>query len=368
MLKSSEPLVSVQVLRALAALVVVFAHLPAELGQLGIAKPFPSFILGASGVDLFFVISGFIMVYASEPLFGQPGASATFFKRRLIRIVPLYWVATSYQFYLVMQVTPDLSFRHLTWGNVFGSYLFLPLLRPDGNTDPILGVGWTLSWEMYFYVIFAAAVMLPRRFAVLAVTAFFWGAINLPPLFKIPISNPLTVWFGSTAYEFAFGMWIALAYREGLRLPAWLSGLLIASGVALLVYTDYDAFRTIGRVTGWGGGAAMIIAGVTLANVKPATAKIWIALALLGDASYALYLFHGFSADIIIAAAPYVVQHPRLMQNEWLWGGLLMATAVAMALLIHSVLERPLTKFLQRRLVAAPRVQSTPAQVRDRLV
>jgi exopolysaccharide production protein ExoZ len=364
--KNSDQLVSIQVLRAVAALVVAFAHLPAQLGLLGVSEPFPSYILGASGVDLFFVISGFIMVYSSEPLYGKAASPATFIKRRLIRIVPLYWIATSYQLYAMLQVSRDLSFNNLTWTNVLGSYLFLPLLRPNGDTDPVLGVGWTLSYEMFFYVIFAVAVLLPRRFAVVAVTASFWAAINLPAYLGIAIHNPFTVWFGPTIYEFVFGMWIALAYREGLRIPAWLSGLLIAGGAALIFRTNYDGFATIGRVNGWGGGAAMIVTGFTLANVKPATARIWIALALLGDASYALYLLHGFSADFVAPALLHVSHHiPGLMHQVWLCAALLMVTAVVVALAVHLCFERPITKFLQRRLAAAPRTPLTEPQVSD---
>jgi exopolysaccharide production protein ExoZ len=301
------------------------------------------------------VISGFIMVYASEPLFGQAGAPAAFFTRRLIRIVPLYWIATSYQLYLMLQAS-NLSFNNLTWTNVLGSYLFLPLLRPNGDTDPVLGVGWTLSYEMFFYVVFAAAVILPRRFAVVAVTAVFWAAINLPPLISVPIPNPFNVWFGATIYEFVFGMWIALAYREGLRVPAWLSGVLIAAGAALIFRTNEDGFATFGRVTGWGGGAAMIIAGFTLADVRPATAKIWIALALLGDASYALYLLHGFSPDFLLPSLTHLSHHlPGLTHNIWFCAALLMATAIAVAVAVHFWFERPLAKLLQRLLLRAPR-------------
>jgi exopolysaccharide production protein ExoZ len=82
-LPRSSTIGAVQGLRAAAALMVVVAHVV------------PSFVIGQAGVDIFFVISGFIMVYASERAFGQPGASSLFISRRLIRIVPLYWATTA---------------------------------------------------------------------------------------------------------------------------------------------------------------------------------------------------------------------------------------------------------------------------------
>jgi hypothetical protein len=81
---------SIQVLRALAALAVAFAHIWPVFAQYSQPDAVPNFILGAAGVDLFFVISGFIMVYTSEPMFGQPGAPTNFLLRRIIRIVLRY--------------------------------------------------------------------------------------------------------------------------------------------------------------------------------------------------------------------------------------------------------------------------------------
>ncbi|SRR6266571_871351 len=86
---------SIQILRAVAALLVLAGHLWATLAWLGKPDALPNFVAGAAGVDLFFVISGFVMVHSSEKFFGQPGGSVQFLLRRLARIVPLYWVATT---------------------------------------------------------------------------------------------------------------------------------------------------------------------------------------------------------------------------------------------------------------------------------
>jgi exopolysaccharide production protein ExoZ len=348
--RASPQLVSIQVLRAVAALVVTFAHLWPHFEVFGLGDRFPNFILGASGVDLFFVISGFIMVYASEPLFGRSGAPARFFIRRLIRILPLYWLATSAVLLTYLAVAPNLSLHNLTWTNVVASYLFVPLPRPDGTTAPVLGVGWTLNFEMFFYVVFAAAVALPRRAAVAAVTLFFIVAVNSP----VALPSPFRDWFVSTIYEFAFGMGIALAFREGLRVPAWLSAVLIAVGVGLMIRTDWDGFATIGRVTGWGGGAAMIVAGCALADVRPATGRVWLALAFLGDASYALYLLHTFA---LRAVFPILAPTGRI----WLCALVGMIAAIGSAIAAYLFLEKPIARFLKRGLGQQPVLEMNPA-------
>ena len=92
----SPTLKSIQVLRAVAAIAVLTLHAANEkvsfLG--GDPAPFKNFVLGAAGVDLFFVISGFVMVYSSESLFGRADGPLSFFLRRLARIAPLYWAVT----------------------------------------------------------------------------------------------------------------------------------------------------------------------------------------------------------------------------------------------------------------------------------
>jgi exopolysaccharide production protein ExoZ len=91
--RSDSSLVSIQAVRAIASLLVFWGH-AINAVNLEVAAEFPP-LYGQFGVDLFFVISGFVMVYASERLFGRAGAPITFFTRRLARIVPLYWATTA---------------------------------------------------------------------------------------------------------------------------------------------------------------------------------------------------------------------------------------------------------------------------------
>ena len=139
----------IQMLRALAAFMVAVHHVQpdaAALARLGGRSFTPSEMLPwMAGVDIFFVVSGFIMVHASERLFDQPGASALFLKRRLVRIVPLYWAATTL-FLLVGLVIPAmLNSTAPTPSQIAASYLFWPAVASSGLVQPVYSLGWTLN-------------------------------------------------------------------------------------------------------------------------------------------------------------------------------------------------------------------------------
>src|SRR5262249_37013005 len=158
---------------------------------------------------LFFVISGFVMVYSSERLFGRPGAPIKFFARRLARILPLYWAATAI---LVWFVVPYASTKA-----VLGSLFFAPHLPVE---SPLLFVGWTLIFAMFFSAVFGIALFASGRSAVVAgATVFMISFVLLGPaqaltgLWSPPASSGVAYLADPIVFEFVFGMLIALAYR-----------------------------------------------------------------------------------------------------------------------------------------------------------
>ena len=231
--QSSRTISGIQFLRAFAATAVVAFHvrydiinnisppgaLPASLDQ------------GAAGVDLFFVISGFVMVYSSESLFGRPKASVTFLLRRISRIVPLYWAMTTIM--LAYVLARGFGPSDASPLQALASYFFIPYWRPSGVIDPLYGIGWTLNYEMFFYVVFALAVVVRREIAVAGVAVLFAAfvmiasAIDLFPSQVAYLANPLIL-------EFVFGMGIAIAYRAGIRLSSAVSILLVVVAIAEL--------------------------------------------------------------------------------------------------------------------------------------
>jgi peptidoglycan/LPS O-acetylase OafA/YrhL len=124
-----------QAVRGAAALAVLIYHIV------------PGFSFGQAGVDVFFVISGFIMVYSSARLFGQPGAPGTFFARRLIRIVPLYWATSAVLLIEILLRYGNLDAAGTSTMAAVASFFFIPWAQPDGSISPLHAVGWTLNFE-----------------------------------------------------------------------------------------------------------------------------------------------------------------------------------------------------------------------------
>src|ERR1044072_6327459 len=218
----SGVLMSIQALRGIATFVVILAHIQLYVaGKMNLPDLLPFNGVVGAAVDSFFVVSGFIMVYASERLFGQPGGTRIFFLRRLARILPMYWVTTTFVvIYLI------------------ASYFFIPTTRPDGWGTPVHGVAWTLNYEMFFYMLFGCFVFLSRRRMVLVLSTIFI-ALVLAALAFGPFPNPWAFWSYALILEFVLGMVLALLYRDGLRIGAAAYWALLAVATAILIWSAW---------------------------------------------------------------------------------------------------------------------------------
>jgi peptidoglycan/LPS O-acetylase OafA/YrhL len=233
-------IVSVQILRAVAASAVVLAHAQSWLSTMaGAPDALPDLhFVGWFAVDLFFVISGFIMVYTSEPMFARPDGPKTFMLHRLVRIVPFYWLVTAA--YAALSLAFPGFDRSYGLEFIAASFLFIPMLNADGAAMPIVGHGWTLNYEMLFYSVFALAVFAPRRLAVALASGALVAAVLLGKLLA-PTSTVLAFWTSPLILQFIYGMLIGLVYREGLRLAKPLAVALIVAGCASLYLFRYSA-------------------------------------------------------------------------------------------------------------------------------
>jgi exopolysaccharide production protein ExoZ len=336
----------VQVLRALAALAVMVAHAHNSALGLGIGDYVFDFPIGAAGVDLFFVISGFVMVTASVDLFGKPGASAYFFLRRLARIAPIYWIATG--LYLYTDVYHIVGTRLDAVGfypsNVLTSLLFFPNARPNGSVYPVLSLGWTLNFEMFFYAVFAVSLFLRARLAIplLAVAMVGYGHL----MFHVTMPLPFQYWSNPIISEFVFGMLIGWARLEGLRLPNWLAAVLAGAGLAWFAASAATFWLPGARELWWGLPAAAMVAGAGLAR-RDLDQRFRVAafMVLLGDASYALYLFHPTAMWL-----PKVIVSP--LKHPYIFPVLMIVSCIVSAVAIHLLIEQPITRRLQKRIKA----------------
>jgi exopolysaccharide production protein ExoZ len=347
----SKQIDTLQVLRGIAALLVCVAHYHHEFIQRpgGTTMSF-----GGFGVDLFFVISGFVMVHSSASLFGQRGAPLNFLLRRLARVAPLYWLGT---LILVLYVAGSQTFQQadLNIASVIGSFLFWPIARPSGHFVPVLTVGWTLNLELFFYALFAAALVM-RRFAAVAVSCITLGIfIALGPSVGGAVSSEtFAFWAQPLLVEFAFGMCIALAYQSDTRLPRATGAALMLLGtlIAGFAFAAHPAsFNSLSRAVVWGGAAASIVAGAVLSD-WPFESRTSRRFVEFGNASYALYLVH-----------PLLITLPHEVYGRlWAYSGVvvpvknwpyllaLLTATICVSIALFRYVEKPLVRTLQRHI------------------
>ncbi|RCS25656.1 acyltransferase [Phyllobacterium salinisoli] len=314
---------SIQVLRAIAALAVVFFHLSPS-----------SWTLGAAGVDLFFVISGFIM--GTVGLRDSPGS---FMSKRIVRIVPLYWAVTFAM--CAVSLVPGL-FSNFTFDmpRLFTSLFFIPFEDPQGKIWPLIVVGWTLNYEMFFYVLFALGLWLRRPIVapVVAISGLVAAGWIFQPEQTIPhfYTNALLL-------EFAFGL---LLSRAVFFKNAALGSALAVAGFIGILSLGLGSDTPDWRIIYWGLPAVAIVAGfvaIERAGMFPGQALLR-PLERLGDASYSLYLTHG----IVLGIISKFVGHGSVSSIL-----IALTACIAVAMLSYYLFERPIGQIL-RGLITRP--------------
>ena len=200
---SSETLYPVQYLRAAAALVVVFYHVSVLSQKTWGLDPDRIDYVGAAGVDLFFVISGFVMAM----IVARPGAfdGREFWIRRIARVVPAYWVITFVVFALALAMPSLFSSTTADLPSLVTSLFFVALDHGDGDTVPLLVVGWTLNYEIFFYacVALTAGLFADRRLIGASILMICLVAAGL----WLKPENPSLVFYTDPILlEFVFGI------------------------------------------------------------------------------------------------------------------------------------------------------------------
>ena len=204
-------IVSLQYLRAFAAMLVVAFHACDKLAKMQGADPSVAFPVGLTGVDIFFVVSGFIIfVTAKQSDIGPFG----FMRKRVIRVVPLYWVLTLL-LAAVAVVKPDvLTTSVFETRHFVASMLFIPWQHPQIDALlPLLIPGWTLNYEMAFYAMFAASLFLPKPIRLWALLALLAGLAISGAI--VPLDGIAGFYTDPIILEFAAGLLIARAWTGG---------------------------------------------------------------------------------------------------------------------------------------------------------
>jgi exopolysaccharide production protein ExoZ len=341
---------NLQALRAVAALMIVAVHLSGPDGAMHkYAGADPLWWLhagGQAGVDLFFVISGVIMVVTTWRDFGRDGAPRSFLLRRVARIYPLYWVVTL-PILVVFLIRPDLvNSSAVAKPQIIPSFLLLP--QPG---YPLLIVGWTLVYEMLFYGIFALALLLRLRWLAWILLAWSAFVVALQLAFGDATNPWLVVLANPMNLEFALGVavgWLIIGERFVAPRSLLVAGAAVVA-VLIAVAADRDG-GTIGpwfRLLGFGVAlAAIVYAAVGLEARRRVEAPR--ALQTLGDASYSLYLIHVPVITVLGRAISGRVPDSTPVQLAVLAG---FAVAVVIAsLVMFRLIERPLLRAVRARL------------------
>lgn len=293
-----EKFEAVQVLRALAAALVVFSHGIGNWAEKGAAKlgAMPEFPhMGEFGVKLFFCISGFIIVHTAQHLPPGTASAGTFLRKRLVRIVPLYWLVTTA--YVLKMVLTGTGY---SGSELLRSYAFIPYLNPQRLVQPILGQGWSLNYEMLFYVAFAALFFLPRRWHATAVAGSMTvlaGARAMGWLGDGTDPSALYHWADPVILYFVLGVCICLLATEWRkkRLPSLSQT--TAALIACAIVLGY-AFHALPAHEGLALAWMPVASAAPLALcvfARPEPCASWLQpFVLAGDGSYSTYLTHGF--------------------------------------------------------------------------
>jgi exopolysaccharide production protein ExoZ len=318
----------IQWLRGTAAMMVVWYHSATQIKSIERLIEPTSF--GATGVALFFVISGFIMVVTT---FNRNVKPSRFFMRRVIRIVPLYW-ATTLAAVLGSMLMPSLfhSFK-FTASALIKSLLFIPYrsLSFPGFLRPILLPGWTLNYEMFFYVFFALALFLPQAYRVMSLLLMFIALVGLGQLTdKSFFTEPFIL-------QFVFGALLAQLWLSGrLKINLVLSVACIALGFALLeIYGDITTAETTGAVL------------VVIGSLNASLGRLSCApLRLLGDASYSIYLTHLFTLGLLRGLWQHAL-HSETMLTALAFMAVAALCSMVVGVAVHFLIEKPTSAYLR---------------------
>jgi peptidoglycan/LPS O-acetylase OafA/YrhL len=232
---------------------------------------------------------------------------------------------------------------------ILASYLFLPWPRPDGLPQPALELGWTLNYEMFFYLVLTPFLLLPRARAVAGSAVLLALLVAVGQLHGFePLA--LRFWADPIVLEFVAGMGLALAVAHGLTLPGWLRlAMVLVACVGLHLLAEV---QTAWRVTSFGTLGALLVAAAVTGRRPERTGTVMRILVRLGDASYALYLCHPF----VMRGFTLLGAHfgPPTTVGGILYVVLSLAIAQLCALAINAGFERKLSAMLKSRRGRAP--------------
>jgi exopolysaccharide production protein ExoZ len=330
---------TIQVLRFIAALMVVITHSSISI-QYYLDPSYRSPITGGTGVNLFFAISGFVMVVSSRKLVMHKSGWRIFLTQRLLRIVPLYWIVTTLKLVVLLVGANVFVFKSpVEFWHILKSYLFLPSLNFDNLYRPIVGVGWTLNLEMFFYVIFAACLFV--KISRVMAASIVLIALAALPFLNIDYLPVIGFYTDLTILNFVWGMIVAKLYYADRKLNAAIAYPAILLGIAYLMTPIQFPISAIMNATLTNLSVFAVILGAVSVE-QQLKGYLNAALRFFGDASYSLYLIH----TSVVPLSPMLL-HKLGIMNVSLALFCSLSLALVSAALVYLFVERPVTQKLK---------------------
>jgi exopolysaccharide production protein ExoZ len=347
-MSSKKIINSIQFLRGIAALAVVVHHTG------GYVKRYfePTvllgdyFSIGFGGVDLFFVISGFIIHFTSEKYLNNPSKLGEYLQKRFVRVFPIHWFILTSLFFAGWLLTSVFHKNILSIGypHTLNAYIQTYTLFPLHFA--INPVTWTLSYELFFYLIFALLIISKRLWiipaGILVVSAYHVYQNYLVNGGEAELTYFKFIFSGYN-FEFAMGFLIYQFYHK-LPLNNILSVILLIIGLSIFVGFGYEVsdFDNYKRLLIFGFPSALIV--LAMLNLEKNQAilipKFWI---LLGDASYSLYLIH-FPILLLMNKLPQILGYSFTVNQEVIYSYFIILTIIVSSIIVHKYIEKPLSK------------------------
>lgn len=344
---------SIQVLRAFAAAFVVFTHALMNY-DVKISSFNIPFDLGSDfGVKLFFAISGFIIFKSTLRLEPNVKSASHFMARRILRIVPIYWIATLIYAAKLQFITGE----GVEFNALLMSLLFIPYVNPTGLVQPVLGVGWSLNYEMFFYFFFSLAILIRFKFrslfiiTVLSLFLLVFYAENNQVLHSVkPYFSSYSLLATHYLIFFIVGLLMAhmheTVFLRRLNRPdtQTIPVIILLLGVSLVAINNSGESKVIVELM-----LCILLIGISSispvsenAKKQPSKWRKWIVLS--GDGSYSTYLFHGF----VLGVTSRIVSKIELVINPYLFALIMTIICTVVGIIIYKLIEYPMTNNLNK--------------------
>lgn len=333
--KNARDLWSLDNVRVYGVISVVFVHAVEVIHRLHTHLTGFSRLAAPMGLDVFFVLSGFLVWRVTR---SKSATAPLFFLHRVTRILPLYWLLTV--FYIPFTAVMPLRVGHsagVTPLHVVLSLLLVPHADSAGAIYPVLGPGWTLVFDMYFFFLFSLVLCFKRSQQFAAACLIFLVPAALHLLLH-PRNVILSTYTDPRALSFLLGIVAAKLFENGQTLP-----LSVAKAVAVssgLVYVGLTAvalpYYRIGIIA-WIAAAFVAVYGTVSIQAAGSTWGRLPFARLVGRWSYGIYLAQVFAIPLAVLFTP---------GPDWLKIASAMVGSIAVGAFGHELIERPLNRAL----------------------